>query len=116
MKELLFSVTKADLKIDYFCAGGPGGQHQNKTSSACRITHAASGAVGESREHREQARNRAAAFKRLTASPKFQLWVQRKSAEILDCETLEQRVERLMAPQNLKVDVKDEKGKWVPEK
>jgi protein subunit release factor B len=29
-RELAFSVTRKDLKIDTFSAGGPGGQHQRQ--------------------------------------------------------------------------------------
>ena len=112
MKELLFSVTRKDLRIEYFCSGGPGGQHQNKTASGCRITHEASGAVGESREEREQSRNRANAFKRLTTSPKFISWLRVKASEMSMNETTKQAVERLTQPQFLKIETKDAKGRW----
>lgn len=113
MKELLFSVTKKDLRIDYFRAGGAGGQHQNKTSSACRITHPASGAVGESRDERSQSQNQRIAFKRLVSSARFQTWLKLTSSEMMMEETIEQKVDRMTQPQYLKVEVKDEKGRWV---
>ena len=34
---------KTDLKIEYMRGTGPGGQHRNKTDSACRITHISTG-------------------------------------------------------------------------
>lgn len=113
MRELLFSVTKKDLRIDYFCAGGPGGQHQNKTASACRITHPASGAVGECREERHQHMNMKTAFKRMTQTKEFQMWLKIAAAEALTGESVEQKVDRMMQPQFLKVEVKDEGGKWI---
>jgi protein subunit release factor A len=64
-KELIFSVRKSDLKIVAFCAGGPGGQHQNKVATAIRITHKETGISATSREHKSQHRNRKAAFRRL---------------------------------------------------
>jgi len=105
-KELLFSVTKKDLKIEYFRAGGPGGQHQNKKDTGCRITHPPSGAVGTSREHKSQTQNRKAAFRRMAESPKFKVWVQRMAAMAnVDRRELEAQVDRMMADSNLKIEV-----------
>ena len=111
-KELLFSVTKKDFKIDTFTAGGPGGQKQNKTASAVRITHIESGAVGECRNHRSQHQNKATALRRLVQTGKWKIWHNRKVHECLTGETIEQRVEKQMRPENLKVEVKDH-GKWT---
>lgn len=116
MRDLLFSVTKKDLRIEYFRAGGPGGQHQNKTSSACRITHPPSGAVGESREERSQQQNQKIAFRRMVDTKEFQLWLKIVSAEMMTGETVEQKVDRMMAPENLRVEVRDSKGRWTPER
>jgi protein subunit release factor B len=112
-KKLLFSVTKNDFEVETFRAGGKGGQHQNTTDSAVRITHAASGAVGECREHRQQLQNKKEAFKRLTSSFKFKHWLARRIQEIGEKETVEQKVEASMQPQNIKIEGKAD-GKWVP--
>jgi len=64
-RELIFSARRKDFDVQAFRAGGPGGQHQNKTSSAIRITHKASGLSAESRSHKSQAANRRAAFRKL---------------------------------------------------
>ena len=36
-------MNKSDLKFEYMRGTGPGGQHRNKTDSACRITHIPTG-------------------------------------------------------------------------
>ena len=74
-KKLLFSVTKKDFEIQTFRSGGKGGQNQNKRDTGVRIVHRESGATGESREERSQAQNKKNAFKRLTESLKFKLWL-----------------------------------------
>ena len=112
-RELLFSLTKKDFEFQAFRAGGKGGQHQNKNDTAMRCIHRPSGAVGESREFKSQHQNKQQAFKRMTKDPKFKLWVDRKCWDMLSEETLDQRVENAMADENLKVEVRDERGRWV---
>lgn len=107
-RQLLFSLTKKDFEVQTFRAGGKGGQKQNKTESGVRIIHRESGAVGESREHRSQLQNRKAAFERLVASKKFQLWLKRKTAAVLIGEAeLRRQVEEMMHPKNLRIEVGD---------
>lgn len=55
----------AECTVETFRAGGPGGQHQNKTESAVRLTHLPTGVVVTARESRSQHRNRARALDRL---------------------------------------------------
>lgn len=73
MRERILSVTAADCSWEYFPAGKNGGQNGNKNSTACRVTHVASGARGESREHKSQLQNRKAAFGRMVESQKFKV-------------------------------------------
>jgi len=103
--KLLFTVPRKDLRVDFFRAGGPGGQHQNKTSSACRIVHLPSGAVGESRQERKQAQNKKIALQRLSESRKFLGWVRIQAAMIEQgYRDLEDKVDRSMAPVRLRVE------------
>lgn len=114
-RELLFSLTKKDFKVQSFRAGGKGGQHQNTTNSGVRIIHGTSGARGESRTERSQLTNKKLAFTRLIKSPKFKIWMNEIVLELTSGKTLEQRVEEAMQPKNLIIEIVGEDGKWQKE-
>jgi peptide chain release factor 2 len=74
-------IKEEDLKIDYYRAGGAGGQHVNKVSSAVRIVHIPTGVVVQCQNDRSQHRNKAEAMKMLK-SKLYMLEQQKRDAEL----------------------------------
>src|SRR5438874_3175762 len=58
----------AQCEVDRYRASGPGGQHRNKTESAVRLRHKASGATAIGEDSRSQAENKVHAVRRLRAA------------------------------------------------
>ncbi|RPI56457.1 MAG: hypothetical protein EHM49_00245 [Deltaproteobacteria bacterium] len=103
-RELLFSVTKKDLRIDYYSGTGAGGQYRNKHQNCVRITHSESGVVVTGQSNRDRQSNIREAFKNLASNQEFKLWLNRKADEVIQGKTLEELVAEMMLPENLKVE------------
>lgn len=80
-EDIDIEIKDEDLRIDFYRAGGAGGQHVNKVSSAVRITHLPSGIVTQCQNERSQHKNKASAMKVLKARL-YMLEQQKRDAEL----------------------------------
>ena len=82
--------------------------HRNKHMNCVRIKHKETGIITTGQDERSLKQNLKNAFIRMTNHPKFKLYLKKRaSGKMMDEYEIEEKVEKMMKDENLKIEYGD---------
>jgi protein subunit release factor B len=88
-----------DCDVEFFIAGGPGGQHRNKVETGVRLVHRPTGITVTATERRSQSVNREMAFERM--AERLQIVQRRQTPRVPTRPSRASRERRLQSKQRI---------------
>lgn len=100
------------LKLHIFPARVLADSIGNKHKNCVRLKHKETGIITTGQNERSLDKNKKTAFNRMVKHPDFQKWLKIKTSKAtVNEEEIKRKVERMMSPENIKVEYGNAKNK-----